>query len=199
MQSVGLPCVWGKTRYSPHMDALRTYIAAVAEGEALPTESQWASIVRLAGEPVEAARPTAIVKVAPSFGTLQFSTDKLRAAIQAKATSPHKLTKDAGLTDGYVNDLLRGKVRHPSFRRVTAIARTLGVETDDLFEEIHSERQAYASRLRDALTREGRSQTALAQFMGIDQSAVNRIVHGLRSVKVDEASRIEAYLAETAS
>jgi len=49
-----------------------------------------------------------------------------------------------------------------------------------------------------ALALPGRSQAALARYMGLDQSAVNRIVTGLRQVKLPEAAKIEAYLAATA-
>lgn len=54
--------------------------------------------------------------------------------------------------------------------------------------------------LKRALKMPGRSQTALAKRLGIDQSAVNRMTRkGGRQIKLHELPIIEAYLEETAS
>lgn len=44
----------------------------------------------------------------------------------------------------------------------------------------------------------GRSQTALADYMGIDKGAVTRIIQGKRGLKVEEREAIDAYLNATA-
>lgn len=51
--------------------------------------------------------------------------------------------------------------------------------------------------LKTELGKHGRSQTALAKFLGLDQSAVNRMCKGERQIKVREADKIRAYLAAT--
>ena len=48
--------------------------------------------------------------------------------------------------------------------------------------------------LREELRKPGRSQTALAQHMGLHVSAVNKILNGTRSVKVPEYNMIMNYL-----
>lgn len=54
--------------------------------------------------------------------------------------------------------------------------------------------------LKRALQMPGRSQTALAKRLGLDQSAVNRMTRkGGRQIKLHELPVIEAYLAETES
>lgn len=52
--------------------------------------------------------------------------------------------------------------------------------------------------LKEQLRLHGRSQSALARYMGIEHAAVvNRIVNGSRRIKVEEAEQIEAYLRAT--
>lgn len=51
--------------------------------------------------------------------------------------------------------------------------------------------------LKSELEKPGRSQTALGKMLGLDQSAVNRMVNGKREIKARELPVIEAYLAAT--
>lgn len=51
--------------------------------------------------------------------------------------------------------------------------------------------------LKAALDVEGRSQAALARFLGVEQSAVNRMVNGKREIKARELHAIQRYLAGT--
>lgn len=53
------------------------------------------------------------------------------------------------------------------------------------------------SNLKRELTRYGRSQAALARALGIDTSAVNRMVKGTRQIKAAEAQSIVDYLERT--
>ena len=52
--------------------------------------------------------------------------------------------------------------------------------------------------LKAELDKPGRSQSALARFLGLDQSSVNRMCKGTRQIKALEAEKIHAYLAATA-
>lgn len=52
--------------------------------------------------------------------------------------------------------------------------------------------------LKSELEKPGRSQAALARFLGIEQSKVNRMCNGGRQIKAKEAEGIRAYLAATA-
>jgi len=54
-------------------------------------------------------------------------------------------------------------------------------------------------RLKQALTLPGRSQSALAEKLNLDPSAVNRIVNGRRNIKAQELRLIIEYLAETSA
>jgi hypothetical protein len=54
-----------------------------------------------------------------------------------------------------------------------------------------------AAGLKEELKKPGRSQSALARFMRLDQASVNRICAGTRQIKLSEASQIEAYLKAT--
>lgn len=49
--------------------------------------------------------------------------------------------------------------------------------------------------LKEALDMPGRSQSALARFMKIEASAVNRMCQGTREIKVREAQQIASYLS----
>lgn len=51
--------------------------------------------------------------------------------------------------------------------------------------------------LKAELERPGRSQSALARFMGLAPEQVNRMVHGRRQIRADEADKIRAYLSAT--
>jgi SOS-response transcriptional repressor LexA len=53
--------------------------------------------------------------------------------------------------------------------------------------------------LKAELAKPGRSQSALARHLGVVPEIVNRIVHGRRQVKANEADVIRAYLAATES
>lgn len=48
-------------------------------------------------------------------------------------------------------------------------------------------------KLNEALKLHGRSQSELARFLGLDQSAVNRVIKGKRQLKADEAERIKLF------
>lgn len=52
-------------------------------------------------------------------------------------------------------------------------------------------------QLKQELKRPGRTQAALAKALGVDTSAVNRLVNGRRELKAKEVEAVEAYLAET--
>lgn len=55
-----------------------------------------------------------------------------------------------------------------------------------------------ANWLKDELAKPGRSQSALARFMGLDHpSIINRMCKGERSIKATEADQIRAYLSAT--
>ena len=54
-----------------------------------------------------------------------------------------------------------------------------------------------AAWLKAELAKPGRSQTGLATALGLDASAVNRMVNGRREIKAKELEGIHAYLAET--
>jgi SOS-response transcriptional repressor LexA len=54
-----------------------------------------------------------------------------------------------------------------------------------------------AEWLKTELLGRGRSQSALARFMGVVPEIVNRIVNGKRQIKAHEADQIRAYLAAT--
>lgn len=51
--------------------------------------------------------------------------------------------------------------------------------------------------LKAELTKPGRSQSALARFLGLAPEQVNRICSGARGIKADEADKIRAYLTGT--
>lgn len=51
--------------------------------------------------------------------------------------------------------------------------------------------------LKSQLEQPGRSQAALARFLHVDQSAVNRMCNGTREIKAREADQIQAYLRGT--
>jgi SOS-response transcriptional repressor LexA len=51
--------------------------------------------------------------------------------------------------------------------------------------------------LRKELKKPGRSQSALARFLGLDASSVNRMTHGTRQIKASEADKIRLYLVST--
>lgn len=53
--------------------------------------------------------------------------------------------------------------------------------------------------LKAELAKPGRSQSGLARYLGLDNSAVNRLVNGGRDLKVREVAKIEEYLARTAA
>lgn len=59
------------------------------------------------------------------------------------------------------------------------------------------ERQKLVDWMQKELAKPGRSQSALGKRLGIDQSAVSRIVRGQRSIKAHEMPIIEKYLNET--
>lgn len=65
---------------------------------------------------------------------------------------------------------------------------------DPAFLQTHS---MEASWIKAELDKPGRSQSALARFMGLDPSSVNRITKGERQIKAQEAEKIKAYLAAT--
>lgn len=54
-----------------------------------------------------------------------------------------------------------------------------------------------AEWLKAELDRPGRSQSALARFMGVVPEIVNRIANGRRGIKAHEADQIRAYLTAT--
>lgn len=54
-----------------------------------------------------------------------------------------------------------------------------------------------AEALKGELEKPGRSQVGLAKMLGVDQSAVNRMVNGKREIKARELPVIEAYLNAT--
>lgn len=62
-------------------------------------------------------------------------------------------------------------------------------------------RETLRQRMRDELAAElrkhGRSQTALAKFLGLDQSAISRMVNGRREIKANEWEAIKLWLEET--
>ena len=58
-------------------------------------------------------------------------------------------------------------------------------------------REHYRARLADELGRYGRSQSALARHLGINQSAVSRMVSGERGIRLEEQAAIEEYLLAT--
>lgn len=63
---------------------------------------------------------------------------------------------------------------------------------------IHNEVLAdYRRRLAIELAKYDRSQTALARHLGIDQSAVSRMISGTRRIRLEEQSAIEEYLRAT--
>lgn len=51
--------------------------------------------------------------------------------------------------------------------------------------------------LKTELTKRGRSQSALARFLGMAPEQVNRICNGSRRIQADEADKIRSYLAST--
>jgi hypothetical protein len=51
--------------------------------------------------------------------------------------------------------------------------------------------------LKEQLQQPGRSQAALARYMGLHQSSVNRLVNGTRELKAREVDLVRQYLAET--
>jgi transcriptional regulator with XRE-family HTH domain len=53
--------------------------------------------------------------------------------------------------------------------------------------------------LRNALKRPGKSQKGLAEYLGLDPSAVNRMLKGERRIQLSEADRIEAYFNQPTS
>lgn len=53
------------------------------------------------------------------------------------------------------------------------------------------------SWLGTALKAQGRSQTSLAVYMGLDKGAITRIIQGKRAVKVEEREAIDQYLQAT--
>lgn len=53
-----------------------------------------------------------------------------------------------------------------------------------------------AATLKDELSRPGRSQSGLARKLGVDQSAVNRMVNGKREIKARELVEINEYLGD---
>lgn len=58
-------------------------------------------------------------------------------------------------------------------------------------------REHYRRRLEEELGKYGRSQSALARHLGINQSAVSRMVSGVRNIKLEEQAAIEEYLFAT--
>jgi phage repressor protein C with HTH and peptisase S24 domain len=54
-----------------------------------------------------------------------------------------------------------------------------------------------AAWLKEELDKPGRSQSALARFMGLDPSAINRMCSGSRQIKAAEADQIRSYLLAT--
>lgn len=67
------------------------------------------------------------------------------------------------------------------------------IDADLAFSEFISNPEA----LRAALMEPGRSQAGLARHMGLDTSAVNRLVNGGRNLKVREVEMVRGYLAAT--
>ena len=51
--------------------------------------------------------------------------------------------------------------------------------------------------LKAELKKPGRSQSAAAAFIGMHQTALNRMVNGGRNILADDLARIEQYLEET--
>jgi SOS-response transcriptional repressor LexA len=66
--------------------------------------------------------------------------------------------------------------------------------SDPAFLQTHS---MEASWIKAELEKPGRSQSALARFLGLDPASVNRIANGTRQIKAQEAEKIKAYLAAT--
>lgn len=58
-------------------------------------------------------------------------------------------------------------------------------------------RDLYRTRLAGELSKFGRSQSALARHLGINQSAVSRMISGERNIRLEEHSAIEDYLIAT--
>lgn len=59
--------------------------------------------------------------------------------------------------------------------------------------------QRFRTWLKDRLAQPGRSQSALARHMGLDSSAINRLVNGKRELKAREVEQIWQYLSRTAA
>lgn len=55
----------------------------------------------------------------------------------------------------------------------------------------------YHEWLKEELAAPGRSQSGLARFLGLDSSAINRLVNGRREVRFREVSQIRTYLDQT--
>lgn len=56
---------------------------------------------------------------------------------------------------------------------------------------------SYTEVARAALAAPGRSRTGLADFLGLHQSSISKMLSGARQVKAVELERIESYLART--
>lgn len=68
---------------------------------------------------------------------------------------------------------------------------------DEMATERKEVREHYRRRLEEELGKYGRSQSALARHLGINQSAVSRMVSGARNIKLEEQPAIEEYLVAT--
>jgi SOS-response transcriptional repressor LexA len=79
-------------------------------------------------------------------------------------------------------------------RSVRSIYDVLSMASDPSFLQTHS---MEASWIKAELEKPGRSQSALARFLGLDPASVNRIANGTRQIKAQEAEKIKAYLAAT--
>ena len=54
-----------------------------------------------------------------------------------------------------------------------------------------------ADQLRKAIADSGETEYAIAKGSGVSQSVVNRFVHGERSISIDTAAKLCAYLGLT--
>lgn len=123
--------------------------------------------------------------------------ERLHETMVDAGLSQLRLAKEAGCNDGYVRDIIRGKVKKPSAEALHRLAKVLRVTPEWL---LFGEMEAASApdkapsgagpRLRETRKAAGLSAVELGALVGLSESAVRNQENGTNGIPADAA---EAY------
>jgi len=169
------------------------------------------------------ARGWSQAKVAEMLGTTQQTVDRIERGVTTHSrvldpmrnllvglppVSPQSAETQTAfnlinLGDGraylHFEDVVPYEVAREVVLKLLELPAVRGVANDMGAPEIEASLILDPDWLKSELEKPGRSQSDLARHLGLDSSAVNRLVNGSRELKAREAEQVKAYLAETAT